>query len=167
MRIHIVVTACLLAACGGHSTADAPRERGIVREEAVSIPSGAVTLAGTIVHPASLFARSPSEILSDPTLRTRVWFRAEANYDPRIALRKLTVPALFLFGEDDELVPVAESVAIIEAALSESGHRDFSIKVFPQADHAIYVSQPDGGRVLAPGYLETMARWLARAAPVR
>jgi len=108
-----------------------------------------------------LFARRPSDIIEDVTLRSGLWFGKEANYDPRLALRKLSVPALFLFGEADELVPVPESTEIIEATLRESNRRDFSIKVFPRADHTIHIEQPDGARVLAPDYLATTSRWLA------
>jgi pimeloyl-ACP methyl ester carboxylesterase len=109
-----------------------------------------------------LFKRPTSELLSDVSLRQEPWYRVEANYDPRIALRKLTVPALFLFGSDDRLVPVDRSVAIIRETLTSAGHRDFSIKVFPRADHALYVPAPEGGMTLAPGYLDTMDAWLRK-----
>jgi hypothetical protein len=89
-----------------------------------------------------------------------LWFRLELNYDPTAALRKLSAPALFLFGEKDKLVPVAKSVAIIRETLSERPHADFTIKVFPGADHGIYVATADGARSYAPGYLETMRGWL-------
>ena len=80
------------------------------------------------------------------------------NYDPRIALRKLTVPALFLFGERDELVPVEKSAGMIRQTLTESGHRNFIIRTFPNADHGIRLDAP--GRPFAPGYLEAMSQWL-------
>jgi fermentation-respiration switch protein FrsA (DUF1100 family) len=35
------------------------------------------------------------------------------KYDPVATLRKLLVPALFLFGEKDELVPMGKSLEII------------------------------------------------------
>jgi pimeloyl-ACP methyl ester carboxylesterase len=107
-----------------------------------------------------LFALPEAAILNDPALRSRVWFKSEMNYDPTVALSRLSVPALFLFGEKDELVPVAKSVEIVKAALTQSGHRDFTIRVFPGADHGIRVSAPDGTRQLAPGYLDTMRDWL-------
>src|SRR5262245_56142755 len=110
-----------------------------------------------------LFTRSTSDILHDDGLRTRIWFREEANYDPRIALRKLSVPALFVFGDADELVPVPESVSIIERTLRETGHQRHEMKVFPGADHAIRVVSPDGRRTYAPGYLETLEDWLRRS----
>ena len=109
-----------------------------------------------------LFALSESGILDNPALRSRLWFQVEMNYDPTIALRRLSVPALFLFGENDELVPVAKSVEIIRGTLTKSGHSDFTIRIFPEADHGIRVITADGTTRLAPGYLDTMRDWLRR-----
>lgn len=86
------------------------------------------------------------------------WFRQEAIYDPVPALRALRVPALFLFGDEDRLVPVGESVAAVRQVDAEDGKKDFTIRVFPHADHAMYL-RPTGGR--DPDYLETMHEWLA------
>lgn len=88
------------------------------------------------------------------------WFRAEMNYDPTVALRKLSVPALFIFGDQDRLVPVARSVQIIRDTMAASGHRDVTIKVFAGADHVIRVRGADGISGFAPQYLETMQDWL-------
>jgi pimeloyl-ACP methyl ester carboxylesterase len=108
-----------------------------------------------------LFHRTPvSGILKDSSLRQRLWFKAEVNYDPRIALRKLTVPVLFVFGEKDQLVPVQTSIDIIRRTLTESGHRDFTIKTFPGADHGIRLESLDGRGQFAPGYLQTMSDWV-------
>jgi dienelactone hydrolase len=109
-----------------------------------------------------LFGRPPSEILHSAALRERIWFREEANYDPTVALRALSVPALFVFGADDALVPVERSVSIIRTTLTAAGRRDFEIVVFPGADHGIRVSSADGRRTLAPGYLDTVEKWLSR-----
>jgi dienelactone hydrolase len=107
-----------------------------------------------------LFHRTPvSGILKDSSLRERLWFKAEVNYDPRIALRKLTVPVLFVFGDKDQLVPVQTSIDIIRRTLTESGHRDFTIKTFPGADHGIRLESFDGRGQFAPGYLQTMSDW--------
>lgn len=108
-----------------------------------------------------LFHRTPvSGILKDSSLRERLWFKEEMNYDPRIALRKLTVPVLFVFGDQDRLVPVQTSIDIIRQTLTESGHRDFTIKTFPGADHGIRLVSFDGRGQFAPGYLQTMSNWV-------
>src|SRR6516225_7918859 len=48
--------------------------------------------------------------LGKPVGRSLIWFKREAIYDPVPALRALRVPALFLFGDKDRLIPVQESV---------------------------------------------------------
>jgi pimeloyl-ACP methyl ester carboxylesterase len=112
-------------------------------------------------QPDDLFkGLSASAILNDQTLRAGPWYKGEMSYDPRIALRKLSVPALFIFGEDDDLVPVRQSVAIIQDTLDRSGRRDFAIKIFPAADHVMHVRASDGNTVFADGYLDTMSHWL-------
>jgi uncharacterized protein len=107
-----------------------------------------------------LLSRPTDELLNDVTVRNRQWYRFEANYDPTIALRGLKVPALFIFGDKDELVPVEPSAAIIRQTLTDAGDRAFSIVVFPGADHVMRVRSAEGGRTLAPGYLATVEDWL-------
>jgi pimeloyl-ACP methyl ester carboxylesterase len=109
-----------------------------------------------------LFSRSASDLVNDRALRQQDWYRSELNYDPRIALRALTVPSLFVFGDRDELVPVDLSVSIIRQTMTHPGHPAFSIVVFPGADHVLLVATSGGGRTLAPGYLDTVADWLRR-----
>jgi pimeloyl-ACP methyl ester carboxylesterase len=65
-----------------------------------------------------LFALSDSAILDDASRRSHsrrslLWFRLEMKYDPVATLRRLLVPALFLFGKKDELVPMGKSLEII------------------------------------------------------
>ena len=107
-----------------------------------------------------IFARSPKEILQDESLSQRHWFRYEMNYDPTVALRKLAVPGLFLYGDKDEITPVPASVDAIRATLTGRADHRVTVDVFPGADHAMYVEAPDGSRVLSPAYLDRMANWL-------
>jgi dienelactone hydrolase len=99
--------------------------------------------------------------LKRATEQSSNWYRTEMNYDPLIALRGLAVPALFVFGDADQLVPVPRSVELISRTLTASGHRDFKIQVFPGADHAIRVPAADGSTQPAPGYHDTVQAWLA------
>ena len=85
------------------------------------------------------------------------WFKQEMNYDPVPTLEALRVPALFLYGSEDRLVPVPKSVDVIRGVLSRDGKKDFTITVLPNDDHGMY--QPSGN--LDPKYLETMRTWLA------
>ncbi len=95
-----------------------------------------------------------------------LWVAQEMNYDPLVALRQLTVPSLFIFGEDDQVVPVGESVNLIRRTLTETHHPDFTIKTFPGADHGMQVREPDGSSHPALGYYAAMRDWvLARVDP--
>jgi pimeloyl-ACP methyl ester carboxylesterase len=96
-------------------------------------------------------------VMSESELR---WYKQEMNYDPVAALEKVSVPVLEIFGEEDELVPVAKSVEVMRLAFERGGNKDVTFKVFPGADHAIQVFSPRGGRRFAPGYVETMIGWL-------
>jgi len=107
-----------------------------------------------------LFDRSANDLVNDRALRDRIWYRTELNYDPRIALRALTVPSLFIFGDRDEVTPVDVSASIIRETMTRPDHPPFSIAVFAGADHGIFVTSSEGRRTRAPGYLETVAKWI-------
>jgi pimeloyl-ACP methyl ester carboxylesterase len=101
----------------------------------------------------------PAEV-NAPVGRRILWFQHEMVYDPVPTLRALKVPALFLFGDEDRVTPVEESVAIIRRVQAENNNRDFMIKVFPHADHGMSIATSAGDRSIDPGYLETMQQWL-------
>jgi uncharacterized protein len=94
---------------------------------------------------------------SGPGYQHGNWFTREMNYDPVPALEALKVPTLFLFGDQDQLIPVQTSVDIIRRVQSEPGHHDFTIQVFPGLDHAMFTA--DGN--LSPDYLQAMQSWLS------
>jgi uncharacterized protein len=93
-------------------------------------------------------------------------FRREMTYDPVPALRALHVPALFLFGAQDRLIPVEKSASIIRDVLTESGHTDFTVRVFDGDDHNLRVAVGDARGEVDPRYLDTMREWLAKRVPV-
>jgi pimeloyl-ACP methyl ester carboxylesterase len=88
-------------------------------------------------------------------------FKCEMTYDPVPALKALRVPALFLFGTEDRLIPVEKSAMVIRDVLTRSGHPDFMIRVFDGDDHNIRVTVSDARGAVDPRYLDTMRRWLA------
>jgi uncharacterized protein len=103
---------------------------------------------------------TPAE-LSKPVGRSALWFKQEAVYDPVPALRALRVPALFLFGNHDQLIPVDGSVAVIQRVLAEDKHRDFTIWVFPNVDHGMRLVTREATGAIDPEYLKTMRDWLS------
>ncbi len=91
-------------------------------------------------------------------------WKLQMGYEPMPALEKVRCPVLAIFGESDTLTPVAATTANYRKGLSKAGNRDYTIKVFPEADHALLVwPKPDAPThwpVLAAGYLETMTNWI-------
>jgi pimeloyl-ACP methyl ester carboxylesterase len=107
----------------------------------------------------------PLETPSDLDKPNLTRFRQEMTYDPIPALRALRVPSLFLFGDADRLVPVKKSVAIIRETLTQSGAKDFTIRVLHNADHGMMlVGERSNGRQ-NPEYWETMQTWLVAHVP--
>jgi len=97
---------------------------------------------------------------STPANRNNLWFGQEAVYDPVPALRALHVPALFLFGDQDQLIPVPESIAVLRRVAAEDPRHNFTIREFPNADHGMYSPSTDGTFERDPAYLSTMQAWL-------
>jgi pimeloyl-ACP methyl ester carboxylesterase len=87
--------------------------------------------------------------------------RRLVDYDPRPALEQIRVPVLALFGENDPIVPVEESVLVYEAAVQPDL---LTLAVFPGGDHRIQVGDPPR---LAEGYLDTVSSFVAAAARPR
>ncbi|MBB5867010.1 pimeloyl-ACP methyl ester carboxylesterase [Allocatelliglobosispora scoriae] len=81
-----------------------------------------------------------------------------AGHDPEPVLARLRCPLLLVFGGDDVLVPVDDSVRAVERILSSTGHPDFTTVVFPGADHAVRL----GTGERAPGFDEFVTGWLRR-----
>jgi len=88
-----------------------------------------------------------------------VWQLAAAliDHDPRPALERLAMPLLVLFGEDDEITPVAKSVAVYRAAVRRDLLR---IETFSRADHRIQLGDPPQ---LADGYLKALSSFVLDA----
>jgi uncharacterized protein len=103
---------------------------------------------------------TPAELSKQPAHSTQ-WFKQEAVYDPVPALRALKVPALFLFGDKDHLIPVSESVAVIRRVLAEDGHHDFTILEFPNDDHVMRLTTGESYGEIDLEYLKTVRDWIA------
>jgi len=101
------------------------------------------------------------EELSKPVGRSLLWYKQEAIYDPVVALRALRAPALFLFGDRDQLIPVQDSVSVLRRVLGEDAHHDFTIREFANDDHEMRVDVGETRGEIDPEYLRTMREWLA------
>jgi pimeloyl-ACP methyl ester carboxylesterase len=90
--------------------------------------------------------------------------RLNAGYDPAATLRRVRCALLIIYGERDN---PSQGITRIEQALKEAGNRDYSIRVFPEADHSLEVRQESGKMVWAEGFPELLTKWtLQRVAVV-
>jgi dienelactone hydrolase len=141
-----------LATGGGYEKAKAELEQGRTKRWYKQVKAQQDDLFGPLQTPAEL---------SKPEHPGFNWFQHEMNYDPVRTLRMVRVPALFLFGDKDQLIPVAESVAAVRRVLAEEGHHNFTIREFPNDDHVMRLMSSEGYGEIDPEYLQTMKVWLA------
>ena len=89
------------------------------------------------------------------------YFHRTMDHDPAPVWKAISQPILLVFGAADASVPAHESARLIERALQEAGHQNYTIRVFPGADHAIRVRDEAADKlVFAPGYLDTVTAWM-------
>lgn len=96
----------------------------------------------------------------------RRWFPLVLGFDPAPVWEKVKSPVLNVMGELDKDVKVSENAPIMERALKAGGNKDFTIKIFPKANHSIMVFEQGRPR-LAPGYLDFMTGWLLKRVTVK
>jgi pimeloyl-ACP methyl ester carboxylesterase len=107
-----------------------------------------------------LLEQSPEELrVAGPKLFAGV----PLHYDPMPVLRNLTVPQLWLLGEDDVDAPSAETARRLRS-LSAAGH-PISVAVFPHAEHGLYEYETtaDGTRLSTrqpDGYFRLMSDFI-------
>lgn len=85
-------------------------------------------------------------------------------FDPLPTWRSLKQPVLALWGEKDRSVPPRQSLTIIERVLQETGHSDYTLRLFPEGDHGLgtLVEATDGQQKWepVPGFIETISEWV-------
>lgn len=84
-----------------------------------------------------------------------------SGFDPRPDLEKLSIPTYWLFGREDKVVYVPQTLEILAGLPTPP-----ATKVFPRAGHFV-LEQPHGlnseltsSRRFAPGYFAAIAAWL-------
>jgi pimeloyl-ACP methyl ester carboxylesterase len=108
------------------------------------------TFPGTPDHPYWQFIR-------------RLYF-----YDPAPTLRQLQAPTLALFGELDNNIIAEKNRAAWEAALKAGGHRDYTLRILPKANHLQLEAKVGNNAEMAvlqrfvPAYFTTIQDWLAK-----
>jgi len=84
--------------------------------------------------------------------------RSFYNYKPVPHLEKVTCPALFLFGERDDQVPIQDSGDLIINALNKAGNYDYTLRIIPKADH--YFVRDWSKKEFTPGFLNILSNWI-------
>lgn len=88
-------------------------------------------------------------------------------YDPAPAIRHLRLPILALFGELDNNIMAEKNRAAWEAALKEGGHRDYTLRILPKANHALLEAKVGNNAEMkslqrfSPEYFPLVRDWLA------
>jgi pimeloyl-ACP methyl ester carboxylesterase len=90
--------------------------------------------------------------------------RFEFDLDQAAVWRQVRQPILAIYGEKDRHVPLAENIAGLSAAVEQSGNRDFTLIIYPNASHSIgktltgELGEQWTGYV--PEYLDDMTDWV-------
>jgi pimeloyl-ACP methyl ester carboxylesterase len=95
------------------------------------------------------------------------WMRFFVEFDPAIALARVSCPVLAVFGERDMQVPPATNRTVLETALTRGGNDQVVVKVYPQANHLFqpaitgdpseYATLP---KVFVPALLDDLSAWI-------
>jgi len=95
------------------------------------------------------------------------WFRFFLGFDPRTALREVTVPVLAINGGLDLQVPPGQNLPEIALALGEAGNTDITIREFPGLNHLFQTAGTGSPaeyalieETMAPVVLETIRDWI-------
>jgi pimeloyl-ACP methyl ester carboxylesterase len=80
------------------------------------------------------------------------------DHDPRPALERLACPLLAIFGEQDLVTPVDESIVIFRAARA-GRPEELEIATLPGGNHRLQSGDPPA---LHPAYAATLGEWILR-----
>jgi dienelactone hydrolase len=91
------------------------------------------------------------------------WYPKVGNLDSLVFWKQVHVPVLLVYGERDQLEPVDESLANIEAALDDV-KTPYTAVIVPNAQHNLTVQPEPGGPFFwwkaAPGLVDLVVAWV-------
>ncbi len=103
---------------------------------------------------------------TDEDMEAEVRATAPSGVDPLPAIRAMRIPAIWLFGGKDRIVPSRLCVERLDPVAREPG-RDFTYRVFPGGTHGLLFTanglndeQAQSSRFVE-GYFATIRDWLA------
>jgi len=85
-------------------------------------------------------------------LRQRSFWKAVGNFDPLPYWRRVEVPALVLYGEDDTNVPAQRSAELLRSL----GNPNIEVRVYAGSGHALESPVGAGDSLFRPDALETI-----------
>lgn len=91
------------------------------------------------------------------------WYPKIGNLDTLVFWKAVRAPVLLVYGESDQLVPVDESIAKIEAALDKA-NASYTAVIVPNAQHNLTVQPEANGPFFwwkaAPGIVDLVVAWV-------
>jgi len=113
----------------------------------------ALARAGAPFHAVMMYADDLDPYVPEDEASWEFWV-GMLDHDPRPALEQLRVPVLAVFGVDDRIVPVLQSVEVFAHAVDEGL---LTLAVIPGANHRLQRGDPPR---LAEGYLDVLTDFL-------
>lgn len=87
------------------------------------------------------------------------------DFEPEGHMTHVRCPVLAFYGDQDDTVPVADSVAVLQRAARKAGN-EFSVQVLDGVGHALTVDDRDEADALHPDYQPQLIRWLNQQANI-
>jgi pimeloyl-ACP methyl ester carboxylesterase len=131
----------------------------------VDLSAPAVTASETDLYQNLTGQGDQPQSRSDAAIDAEVLAAGRGGVDPMPSIRKLHIPAVWVYGGRDEQVPPRLSARRLAPVAREPG-RDFTIRTFPKANHALVetrtglTSEMLRSDTFAPGLFAFVATWL-------
>ena len=117
--------------------------------------AGATPLTERLTNLYERLARGDEGRLSKDEISRRLAAAGPSGFDPLPYLRQTAVPSLWMFGTEDDRVPVNESIALLDRLKSEG--KDITTVTFPGAGHGLLDTPPS-----APNAPQTLVDWILK-----
>lgn len=118
----------------------------------------------------------PDPYIGPPTTKDSeawaVWREGSGSFAPADYWAKYRGPVLLIFGGHETYCLPSANIAAFKDAMAKAHNNEFTIKIIPQAEHAMRVAKTGGEKELivlnryAPHYFDVMTNWLARTVRV-
>ncbi len=135
--------------------------------------AAAIAEAGESARKLSRAIRTGSDLEAElppefkPLAKNVKWLREHFEHDPLATVRRLRAPVLIVNGGQDVQV-APEHARRLDRALTEAGHPDHALRIFPRLNHLFAVSKGEGTAEYADpkakvdaDFLSYLADWLS------